>query len=129
MSPSPRPGRIRITGMRFWGKHGANPGERETAQPIDVELEVTADMAVPAASDRLDDAIDYTTLFDACERVVTAESFALLEAIAAKILDRVCEMPRVTEAIVRVSKPRLLEGATPQVELVRAKADHPGMPN
>jgi dihydroneopterin aldolase len=122
MTADERTGVIRISGMRFWGRHGALAEERERTQPIDVDLEVTADLGRSIASDQLEDAIDYAALFACCERIVTSESFALLEALADKILSAVCADERVREALVRVSKPRLLDGATPQVQLRRAKA-------
>jgi dihydroneopterin aldolase len=117
-----RPDIIRITGMRFWGRHGALAGERDRTQPIDVDLEVSADLGPSIATDRIEDAIDYAQLFACCERIVTSESCALLEALADKILSAVFADERVREAQVRVSKPRLLDGATPQVQLRRAKA-------
>ncbi len=129
MTEHRRHGVIRVNGMRFWGKHGALAHERERSQPIDIDLEVIADLNVPAASDRLEDAIDYAALFAQCERVVTTTSFTLLEALAEQILTSVCADERVLEAVVRVSKPRLLDGATPQVQLARAKAPRGDAPN
>lgn len=117
MIVAPQLGFIRITGMRFWGKHGALPGERDRTQPIDVDLEITADLSKPSVSDALADAIDYATLFSLCEQIVTQQSFVLLEALARRLAERVCEDPRVMEASVRVRKPRLLDGATPEVEI------------
>ncbi len=117
MIVAPQSGFIRITGMRFWGKHGALPGERDRTQPIDVDLEITADLSKPSVSDALADAIDYATLFSLCEQIVTQQSFVLLEALARRLAERVCEDPRVMEASVRVRKPRLLDGATPEVEI------------
>jgi 7,8-dihydroneopterin aldolase/epimerase/oxygenase len=109
--------------MRFWGKHGVSDEERQQAQPIDVDLEVSVDLTPAALSDRLRDAIDYTKLFALCEQVVTQQSFALLEALARQIGDRVRDDHRVLEVVVRVRKPRLLDGATPEVEMRIQRAD------
>jgi 7,8-dihydroneopterin aldolase/epimerase/oxygenase len=114
-----QPGLIRINGMRFWGKHGALPQERESTQPIDVDLEVTADLAAASTSDSLNNTIDYAVLFELCQNIVTNQSFVLLEALARRIADQVCQDRRVLEVAVRVRKPRLLEGATPEVEFRR----------
>lgn len=121
-SAKPERGAIRISGMRFWGKHGANPGERERPQPIDVDIEIIADLSASAATDALADAIDYSALHRTCERVVERESCALLEALADRILRGIFEDVRVLEATVRVRKPRLLDGATPEVELRRRRS-------
>ncbi len=107
--------------MRFWGKHGANPGERDRTQPIDVDLEIVADVAKAAASDALADTIDYAVLQHICERIVTQQSFALLEALADRIAREVGADSRVASVTVRVRKPRLLDGATPEVELRRGQ--------
>ena len=113
---------LRIKGMRFWGKHGASPGERERAQPIDLDLDLVVDCAAAAASDELADAVDYTVVFAACEGVVVQRSFALLEALADACLKAVLVDPRIRSATIRVRKPRLLDGATPEVEMTRANA-------
>jgi dihydroneopterin aldolase len=110
---------IRIRGMRFWGKHGALPGEQEQSQPIDLDIELDVDCAPAAGSDQLADAVDYTTVHRACERVVTTRSFVLLEALADACLRAVLEDKRIRSATIRARKPRLLDGATPEVELTR----------
>jgi len=112
-------GTIRISNMRFWGKHGANIGERNWAQPIDVDVEILIDLAPAALSDELSDTIDYSEVYTACSQIVTQQSYTLLEAIADRIATALCQEPKVIEVIVRVRKPRLLEGATPEVELRR----------
>jgi dihydroneopterin aldolase len=81
--------------MRFWGKHGANPGERDQTQPIDVDLEIVAEIENAIASDDLAHAIDYAALYQTCERVVTQRSFALLETLADGIAEAVCGDTRV----------------------------------
>jgi dihydroneopterin aldolase len=110
-------GAIRISGMRFWGRHGANPGERDREQPIDVDLEIFAGLERAAASDALADTVDYAAVYRKCEQIVVRQSFVLLEALADRIAQAICEDPKVTEVVVRVRKPRLLDGATPEVEL------------
>jgi dihydroneopterin aldolase len=118
----PNSGAIRISGMRFWGKHGADPGERDRAQPIDVDVEIAMDLDAAAGSDSLADTIDYTALYRACERVVTQGSFVLLEALADRIAQSCLHDVRIGEITVRVRKPRLLDGATPEIQLHRRRA-------
>ena len=116
------PGAIRILGMRFWGRHGADPGERDRPQPIDVDVDMTCDLQAAAASDDLADTIDYAGVYRRCERVVSEGSYTLLESIAGHIMTAVMHDSRVLEATVRVRKPRLLDGATPEVELRSSRA-------
>jgi dihydroneopterin aldolase len=107
--------------MRFRGKHGAAPGERDREQAIDVDIELRVDCAPAAKSDALTDAVDYDRIYRVCEAVVVQRSFALLEALADACLRDILTDPRIEEATIRVSKPGLLGGATPQVELTRVK--------
>lgn len=110
---------VRVRGMRFWGKHGVAAAERERAQPVDVDIELVVDCAPAAASDDLVKAVDYDRIYRACERIVTQQSFNLLETLADACLAAAFEDPRVIGGTIRVSKPRLLEGATPEVQLTR----------
>ena len=112
-----KPGAIRIMGMRFWGKHGADPGERERDQPIDLDVEIACDLGVAAAADSLAHTIDYSAVYELCERIVTVESFVLLEALADRVAQAILADARVESVTVRARKPRLLDGATPEVEL------------
>jgi dihydroneopterin aldolase len=112
---------IRVTGMHFVGRHGANPGEKDRPQPIDVDVELSMDAAAAIASDDLRDAVDYDSIAQTCRRIVTERSFTLLESLAAACLDAIMSDARVRSARVRVRKPALLDGATPEVELQRAR--------
>lgn len=114
-------GAIRIRRMRFWGRHGVTVEERESPQEIELDVELDVDCSPAAESDRLDDAVDYDAAYRACERIVTQRSFALLEALAGAVLDEMMSDTRVERATVRVRKPGLLDGATPEVELTRSR--------
>ena len=115
------PGIIRIREMRFWGRHGANPGERERIQPIDLDIELQLDCGPAIAGDDLSKTVDYETIRRECERIVTQQSFVLLESLADACLAALLADARVDRATVRVRKPRLLDGATPEIELTRAR--------
>ena len=110
---------IRIRGMRFWGKHGVLPDERAQAQPIDLDLELDVDCEPAARSDDLSDAVDYAKVYAQCEDIVTKRSFTLLEALADACLAAILADARIRSATIRIRKPRLLEGATPEIELTR----------
>ena len=112
-------GRVRILGMRFWGKHGANPGEQKQTQPIDVDVSLRVDLNEAAANDSLQAALDYDEVYRMCERIVTRRSFRLLEALAQAVADALWQHKKVLGLTVRVRKPRRLAGATPEVEIQR----------
>jgi dihydroneopterin aldolase len=114
-------GIIRVRKMRFWGRHGVGDDERSRPQEIELDVEVLADVSKAASSDKFANAIDYDGLYRTCERVVTQRSFALLEALADACIAEIMTDARVERATVRVRKPGLLDGATPEVELTQTR--------
>jgi len=116
-----KPGIIRIRDMRFWGHHGATEAERERLQPIDLDVELHLDCEAAIGGDDLSLALDYDSVLQSCERIVTQRSFVLLESLADACLAEMFDDSRVERATVRVRKPRLLDGATPEVELSRGR--------
>ena len=113
---------IRIRRMRFWGRHGVTEAERENPQEIELDAELIVDCSRAAHSDRLEDAVDYHAAYRLCERIVTERSFALLEALADECARELMRDARIERATVRVRKPGLLDGATPEVEISRARS-------
>ena len=95
--------------------------ERESPQEIELEVELEADCERAAASDDIRDAVDYLAIYRICERNATEGSFALLEALAGACLEDIMGDDRIATATVRVRKPGLLSGATPEIELSRRR--------
>lgn len=98
---------IRLRGLRFFAVIGDLPHERTTPQPIEVDLEVEADLAAAAASDRLADGVDYRALHraaaDALEQE-TGEAPHLIETLCERIARRVLAVPGVERVRVRCRK-------------------------
>lgn len=98
---------IELRGLRLVGICGALPEERVRAQPLEVDLDVEADLAPSGASDVLADTIDYGALCDAVAAVVAGGEPQLLEHLAQQIADAVLAVdPRATAATVAVRKLR-----------------------
>jgi dihydroneopterin aldolase len=110
---------IALRGIRAFGRHGANPGEKDVPQPFDIDVTIGVDLAAARRSDALADTIDYDALHGAIVRIVATTSYDLLERIGQDILDRIFTDGRVERAEVSIGKPHLLAGATPVV-IVRA---------
>jgi len=113
--------RIEVRGIRAWGHHGANPGEQEVAQRIDVDLAIDLDLRAARASDDLADTVSYAELHARVVRIVARERCALLERLGELILDALLADARVVRACVALAKPGLLAGATPVVTLHRER--------
>ena len=110
---------ISLHGVRAYGRHGANPGERDHRQLFEIDLTAQIDLSRAAAQDDLADTLDYAALHARLVRIVATTSYSLLERLAADLVDAVLEDRRIAGATVRVAKPGILDGATPSVTLQR----------
>lgn len=100
--------RLALRGMRFSGRHGVHPEEKERAQPFEIDLILHADLGRAAASDDLADAPDYGPLFELVRGIVEGPSFDLIEALAGAIAEVALTAtdPALVGAVeVRVRKP------------------------
>lgn len=93
--------RLRLTGIRAEGHHGARPGEKDDAQPFVVDLEIDVDVA----ADEIGATADYRGVGDAVRAVVTDGSFDLIEVMAAEIARVVLAMAHVVRVTATVRKP------------------------
>jgi len=119
------PDRIELRGLRVVGICGVLAEERERAQPLEVDLDVVADLRDAAAGDDLTATIDYGQVCADVERVVTSEQPQLLERLAQRIADAVLAHDRVDEVTVAVRKlrpPVPQQLATSGVRITRRRA-------
>lgn len=120
--------RVELRGLRVLGIHGVLPEERRRAQPIEVDLDMEVDLSAAAASDRLTDTVDYGAVAEVVARTVSGESFALLEALAARVADAVLAEPsarnvrEVTVSVRKLRPPVPLDLASAGVRLERRRA-------
>jgi dihydroneopterin aldolase len=104
--------RIELRGLVLSGICGALPEERDRAQPLEIDLDVVADLSAAGASDDLADTLDYGAITADVERVVATGSPMLLEHLAQAIADSVLADGRAVSVTVAVRK---LRPPVPQV--------------
>ena len=75
---------IRIARIRVLGRHGAYEGEKDAAQPFDVDVRLEADLGAAARSDDLADTLDYAALHRRVIEIVETTSFDLIERLASR---------------------------------------------
>jgi dihydroneopterin aldolase len=100
------PDRIELRGLRVAGICGVLAEERERAQPLEVDLDVVADLAEAGRTDELAATVDYGRVCADVERVITSAQPQLLERLAQLIADAVLAHDRVVEVTVAVRKLR-----------------------
>ena len=116
--------RIVLEGMRFYGRHGTLPAERELGQEFIVTVELRCDLRAAGTTDDLRETVDYSRVYRQVRAVVEGPPVGLTETVAERIATAVLgEHARVEAVRVRVTKPQVrldggvLAGST--VEIVR----------
>ena len=98
--------RIELRGLRVSGICGVLPEEQERAQPLEVDVDIEADLGVASQSDDLADTIDYSGVLSSIESIIESERFMLLERLAGRIADDVARIPGAQAVTVSVRKLR-----------------------
>ena len=99
-------GTIEVLGIRAVGRHGVLAEEQFRSQPFEVDLRLEADLTKAAASDRIEDTVDYGLLTEAVARTIELESYRLLERLADRIAGVCISLTGVTSVEVSVRKLR-----------------------
>jgi dihydroneopterin aldolase len=94
---------VELAGLEVVGRHGVEDDERRREQRFlfDVRLEVSD----AAASDRLEDTVDYREVAACVREVSEGRVFSLLEALASAVSDELLARFPVEAVRVRVRKP------------------------
>ena len=123
--------RLSLKGMRFDCIVGLFDYERNTPQPVELDVTLHFDTREAAQHSRLAQTIDYSRLLGELRFILTASRFRLIEsateAVAAWILtppSHDVPRPQVEQVDVRLSKLVALSGAAiPSLEIHRSRAD------
>ncbi len=85
--------------------------ERKIRQTVAIDLEMSADIRKAAASDSVDDTLNYKAVAKRLQEFVADSSFQLVETLAEKIAGIVLDEFNVAWVRVRVNKPGAIRGA------------------
>lgn len=97
-------GVIEIENMEFYAYHGCFEAERVVGNRYLVYARLEYDCATAAASDRVEDALNYQTAYGVIAKEMAVPSH-LLEHVAHRILEALREaFPQLEKATVKVSK-------------------------
>ncbi len=97
---------VEIRGLRLAGICGVLEHEQAQPQPLEIDLDLRADLTAAGSSDDLTDTVDYAAVIDRVTSVVGAGRPALLEHLAAGIADTCLADPRIQSVTVAVRKLR-----------------------
>jgi dihydroneopterin aldolase len=106
------PDRIELRALRVDAICGVLPHERTTPQPLEIDVDIDADLSKAGITDDLADTIDYGAVTAEVERIATTLAPELLEHMAEVIAGDVLAIdPRIDAVTVAVRK---LEPPVPQ---------------
>lgn len=116
---------IELRGLRLAGIVGVLPHEQAQAQPLELDLDLTADLEEAGRSDDLADTIDYGAVCDTAEAAVSSTRFALLEALAARVAADVlaldARLESVTVSVRKLRPPVAQQLSTSGVRISRSR--------
>lgn len=116
-----------LKGMRFYGFHGNLPAEKALGQWFHVDVELTMDdLSKAAATDALENTLNYAALYAGIKIIMQGPSVNLLETLAGRVLDNCFQFYKVTAALVRVEKPQAPLGGPLEyaaIELYRSRQE------
>jgi len=106
---------------------GIYPEERENKQDVVINIEMACDLSTAAASDNIDDTINYKSVKKEIMALVENSGFLLIERMAGEIASLCLAHPGVRQVRVTVDKPGALRFArSVAVEIVRTRPDGHG---
>ncbi|MDR6227081.1 dihydroneopterin aldolase [Desmospora profundinema] len=92
--------------MAFYAYHGAFAEENKLGQRFLVDLELKLDLSDAARNDDLEKTIDYGLVYQAVKAEVEEQTYALVEAVAERVADRLLsDFLLLEEVRVKVTKP------------------------
>ncbi len=111
-----------ISKLPLFSLVGVYMHEREKPQPLYLDLEITMSLAHAAASDDLEDTLDYSTLCSDMQVACSREHCNLIEKRLTDLLEIIFQDERLSEVTGRLYKPGAVPGAEISVERTLKRA-------
>ena len=97
--------RIKLVGLRAFGRHGVLPEERANGQEFVIDASLWLDLRPAGTSDDVADTVNYADLAERLTQIVSGEPVNLIETLADRLIGACLEDERVAEAEITVHKP------------------------
>jgi dihydroneopterin aldolase len=119
MTDNSRTDTIFLSNLKIKTVVGIWEWERKIRQTVSIDLELGADIRRAAASDNIEDTLNYKKVAKRVQQFVADSAFQLVETMAEKIAEIVLAEFDVPWVQVRVSKPGAIRGASDVGVLIR----------
>lgn len=96
---------IRIIGAEIYARHGVGEAERSMGGRYSFDLEIEADISIAAASDHVEDTVNYQEAYELARDILTGTNRRLLESLVVEIATALLlRFPTAYSATVRLRK-------------------------
>lgn len=99
--------KIILADLQFYAYHGVEPEEQSLGQRFVVDIELYGDFRKAGISDQLEQAVDYSAVYQIVRGIVEGTRFRLIEALAERIAGVLLGEFSITEVLVRIKKPQV----------------------
>ncbi len=114
---------IFLTDLKIQTIVGIWDWERKIRQTVSIDLELGADIRRAAASDDIEDTLNYKKVAKRVQQFVSESSFKLVETMAEKVAEIILNEFDVPWVQVRVNKPGAIRGARDVGILIRREKE------
>lgn len=104
--------KVFIEGLEIEALIGIYDWERRIRQPLRFDIEMGFDNTRPAATDRIEDTLDYKAVSKRLIEFVSASSFGLVETLAERCAAIILDEFAVEAVSLKLSKPGAVRGAS-----------------
>ena len=123
MNNNPHPDTIFLTNLKIETIVGIWEWERKIRQTVSIDLEMGADIRRAAASDDIEDTLNYKKVAKRVQQFVAESAFQLVETMAEKIAELILVEFDVPWVQVRVNKPGAIKGSRDVGVIIRREKD------
>ena len=96
---------IRIKNLKIPARHGVYEFEKEKDGTFELDIELYLPLLKAGESDRIEDTINYEDIISVVTKAFTDKQYALVEAAAQSVCDRLLNDFKIDKITVRVRKP------------------------
>ena len=96
---------IRIKNLKIPARHGVYEFEKEKDGTFELDIELYLPLLKAGKSDRLEETINYEDIISTVTKAFTEKQYALVEAAAQSVCDRLLNDFKIDKITIRVRKP------------------------
>jgi 7,8-dihydroneopterin aldolase/epimerase/oxygenase len=104
-----------VKSLHFRGIHGSTGREPIDPQYFEVDIKIMLDTSKAAKTDALSDTYDYKNAREIARVVIEDEHHILIEKIGQRIVEQICESPKIFSAEVEIRKINASQNGVPGI--------------